>query len=263
LAAPQDERHRDAVCAAAVRDGKRCRGPAPPRQAAGAGRLRGADAADFAVGRATRNRSRKGLRTLPGTPGLARRGGGLLDCESVCGPHARVAREEEGDRGFSHTDSRFRPARYQALDWIDDRGGAVQIRWREPDTNLFRELLDRRGPVVGRRPRRRPRAFPESARWQLLLPPHLHLRPRLPRTAEARQDVAEVDSGQEVTRTHNEGKNAMTSRFSIPVLLFLAGFCVLPARPAAADDKEKQPTTRPVISEDLAPLQAITPVAKD
>ena len=55
----------------------------------------------------------------------------------------------------------------------------------------------------------------------------------------------------------------MTSRFSIPVLLFLAGVCVHPAGPAAADDKEKPATTRPVISEEVAPLEAIAPVAKD
>ena len=55
----------------------------------------------------------------------------------------------------------------------------------------------------------------------------------------------------------------MTDRCTAPVLLLLAGFCVLPARPAAADDKEKQATTRPVISEEVAPLQAITPIAKD
>src|SRR5262245_30763554 len=55
----------------------------------------------------------------------------------------------------------------------------------------------------------------------------------------------------------------MTDRFTVPVLLFLAGFCVLPARPATADDKEKPATTRPAISEDVAPLEAIAPVAKD
>src|SRR5262245_56003497 len=55
----------------------------------------------------------------------------------------------------------------------------------------------------------------------------------------------------------------MTDRFTVPVLLFLAGFCVLPARPATADDKEKPATTRPVISEEVAPLEAIAPVAKD
>jgi dipeptidyl aminopeptidase/acylaminoacyl peptidase len=55
----------------------------------------------------------------------------------------------------------------------------------------------------------------------------------------------------------------MISRVSIPVLLLLAGFCALPARSTAADEKEKQPTTRPVISEEVAPLEAIAPVAKD
>src|SRR5262245_55214601 len=55
----------------------------------------------------------------------------------------------------------------------------------------------------------------------------------------------------------------MTRRFSIPVLLTLAGFCVLPARSARADDKAKPGTTRPVISEEVAPLEAIAPVAKD
>ncbi len=55
----------------------------------------------------------------------------------------------------------------------------------------------------------------------------------------------------------------MTNRCTVPVLLILAGLCVLPARPAAADDKEKKATTRPVISEEVAPLEAINPVAKD
>ena len=56
----------------------------------------------------------------------------------------------------------------------------------------------------------------------------------------------------------------MINRFTVPVLLLLAGFCILPARPAAADDKEKEPAaTRPSISEEVAPLEAITPVAKD
>jgi dienelactone hydrolase len=55
----------------------------------------------------------------------------------------------------------------------------------------------------------------------------------------------------------------MTNRIAVPVLLLLAGFSVLPARPAAADDKEKPATTRPVISEEVAPLEAIAPVAKD
>jgi len=56
----------------------------------------------------------------------------------------------------------------------------------------------------------------------------------------------------------------MTNRFTVPALLLLAGFCVLPARPAVADDKEKQQAhTRPAISEEVAPLQAITPIAKD
>src|SRR5262249_15595430 len=162
--------------------------------------------------------------------------------------------------GFGHTDSHFRPALYQAPDWIDDRDGTVRRSGQdqEPGTPGLRALFSRRGPVVGRRPRRRPRAFPESARGQLLLPQHLPLRPRLPRTTEAGQDVAEVDSKQAVIRTHNEGKSAMTSRFSIPVLLFLAGFCVLPAR-SAADDRARQPTTRPVISEEGAPLEAIAP----
>jgi len=75
--------------------------------------------------------------------------------------------------------------------------------------------------------------------------------------------VAEVDSNQEVTHDHNEGTNAMTSRFSIPVLLLLTGLCVLTARPAAADDKEKPAATRPAISEEVVPLEAIAPVAKD
>ena len=48
-----------------------------------------------------------------------------------------------------------------------------------------------------------------------------------------------------------------------PVLLFVAGFILLPARPAAADDKAKPAPTRPVISEEVAPLEAIAPVAKD
>src|SRR5262245_35799661 len=55
----------------------------------------------------------------------------------------------------------------------------------------------------------------------------------------------------------------MTTRFTVPMLLLLVGFCFLPPRPAAADDKEKQATTRPVISEEVAPLEAIAPVAKD
>ncbi|HKA08171.1 MAG TPA: dienelactone hydrolase family protein [Gemmataceae bacterium] len=55
----------------------------------------------------------------------------------------------------------------------------------------------------------------------------------------------------------------MTHRFYASVLLFLAGFCVFPGRSAATDDKEKQPTTRPVISEEVAPLEAIAPIAKD
>ena len=48
-----------------------------------------------------------------------------------------------------------------------------------------------------------------------------------------------------------------------PVLLFVAGFILLPARPAAADNKAKPAPTRPVISEEVAPLEAIAPVAKD
>src|SRR5262249_4319856 len=56
----------------------------------------------------------------------------------------------------------------------------------------------------------------------------------------------------------------MTNRCMIPVLLCLAGFCVLPARPAVAGDKDKQPAaTRPAISEEVAPLEALAPVAKD
>jgi dienelactone hydrolase len=56
----------------------------------------------------------------------------------------------------------------------------------------------------------------------------------------------------------------MTTRFTVPVLLLLASLCVLPARFAAADDKEKKPAaTRPKISEEVAPLEAIAPVAKD
>ena len=56
----------------------------------------------------------------------------------------------------------------------------------------------------------------------------------------------------------------MANRFTAPMLLLLAGVCVLPARPAAADDKEKKPgATRPAISQEVAPLEAIAPVAKD
>lgn len=56
----------------------------------------------------------------------------------------------------------------------------------------------------------------------------------------------------------------MTTRFTVPVLLLLGSLCVLPARLAAEDDKEKKPAaTRPVISEEVAPLEAIAPVAKD
>ena len=56
----------------------------------------------------------------------------------------------------------------------------------------------------------------------------------------------------------------MANRFTISVLLFLAGLCLVPARPAAADDKEKKPAaTRPGVSEEVAPLEAIAPVAKD
>src|SRR5262245_29353533 len=56
----------------------------------------------------------------------------------------------------------------------------------------------------------------------------------------------------------------MATRFSRFLFLFLTVFCVLPARPAAADDKENQQAyTRPAISEEVAPLEAITPVAKD
>src|SRR5262245_27516126 len=56
----------------------------------------------------------------------------------------------------------------------------------------------------------------------------------------------------------------MANRLTVSVLLLLAGFCVLPARPAAADDKEKKPAaTRPAVSEEVAPLEAIAPVAKD
>jgi dipeptidyl aminopeptidase/acylaminoacyl peptidase len=56
----------------------------------------------------------------------------------------------------------------------------------------------------------------------------------------------------------------MANRFTVPVLLLLTGFCVLTARPAAADDKEKKPAaTRPAISEEVAPLEAIAPVAQD
>ena len=47
------------------------------------------------------------------------------------------------------------------------------------------------------------------------------------------------------------------------VLLFISGFNLLSARTVAADDKEKPATTRPVISEEVAPLEAIAPVAKD
>jgi acetyl esterase/lipase len=46
--------------------------------------------------------------------------------------------------------------------------------------------------------------------------------------------------------------------------LLLAGVCVLPARPTAADGQEKkQGATRPAISQEVAPLEAIVPVAKD
>jgi len=56
----------------------------------------------------------------------------------------------------------------------------------------------------------------------------------------------------------------MTNRFTVPVLLLLAAFCVLPARPAAADDKDKKPAaTRPAVSEEVAPLEVIAPIAKD
>jgi dipeptidyl aminopeptidase/acylaminoacyl peptidase len=56
----------------------------------------------------------------------------------------------------------------------------------------------------------------------------------------------------------------MTNRFTVPVLLLLVGFCILPARLVAADDKEKKPAaTRPAISEEVAPLQAIAPTARD
>src|SRR5438874_13420055 len=56
----------------------------------------------------------------------------------------------------------------------------------------------------------------------------------------------------------------MTTRFTVPVLLLLGSLCVLPARLAAEDGKEKKPAaTRPVISEEVAPLEAIAPVAKD
>jgi dienelactone hydrolase len=56
----------------------------------------------------------------------------------------------------------------------------------------------------------------------------------------------------------------MTNRFAAFVLLLLAGFCVLPSRPAGAEDKEKKPaSTRPAISEEVAPLEAIAPVARD
>src|SRR5262245_18948892 len=47
------------------------------------------------------------------------------------------------------------------------------------------------------------------------------------------------------------------------MLLLVAALYVLTARPAAADDKEKPATTRPVISEEVAPLEAIAPIAKD
>jgi dienelactone hydrolase len=46
-------------------------------------------------------------------------------------------------------------------------------------------------------------------------------------------------------------------------LLFITGFNLLSARTVAADDKEKPATTHPVISEEVAPLEAIAPVAKD
>src|SRR5260370_30519819 len=54
------------------------------------------------------------------------------------------------------------------------------------------------------------------------------------------------------------------SRLGVPLLLLMASFCFLPARPAAADDKDKkQAATRPAGAEEVAPLEAITPVAKD
>lgn len=56
----------------------------------------------------------------------------------------------------------------------------------------------------------------------------------------------------------------MANRFTAPMLLLLAGLCGLPTRSVAADEKEKKPTvTRPAISEEVSPLEAIAPVVKD
>src|SRR5262249_23632286 len=71
-----------------------------------------------------------------------------------------------------------------------------------------------------------------------------------------------AEPGRSATSPLRRGGVNVTTRFTVPVLLLLAGFCVLSVRPAAADDKEKPATTRPVISEEVAPLEAITPLAK-
>jgi hypothetical protein len=56
----------------------------------------------------------------------------------------------------------------------------------------------------------------------------------------------------------------MANPFTAPILLLLGALCVLPARSAAADGQEKrQGTTRPAISQEVVPLEAIVPVAKD
>jgi dipeptidyl aminopeptidase/acylaminoacyl peptidase len=56
----------------------------------------------------------------------------------------------------------------------------------------------------------------------------------------------------------------MANHFTSPMLLLLGALCVLPARPTAADGQEKrQGTTRPAISQEVVPLEAIVPVAKD
>jgi dipeptidyl aminopeptidase/acylaminoacyl peptidase len=60
------------------------------------------------------------------------------------------------------------------------------------------------------------------------------------------------------------GKDKMASRVTAPMLLLLASVCTSPGRPAAANEKENEPgATRPAISQEVAPLEAIAPVAKD
>ena len=60
------------------------------------------------------------------------------------------------------------------------------------------------------------------------------------------------------------GEDKMANRFTASTLLLLAGICVSPTRPAATDGQEKkQGATRPAISQEVAPLEAIVPVAKD